>query len=323
MFLRQERYRVTTTPIAEMQLGANVSGVNPGEADDLSLGESIDPATWRKVSLTGRQSDGSLLEIELLRPLAWVDAHRIDGSDRLILYMGDLDFHGEAQLTAIDPCPPVRAGPGRTVTGLFRHHAHDVLDLYTTDGAKIGVTPNHRFWSVDRNAFISTDRLRTGETLKLRDGQTKVSRITRRATGEPVYNLEVQVSHVFHVAESGILVHNVGADCGDLADLARKKLPRFDGPKPRYHVNPQHVKGPTLVRGKTPLPADAEDVFRKAVPDDPVNPKNWFGKNADGQIYRFSGSNDGTAHFSGIDDVGDGVRNLTQYARDRLAEMAQ
>lgn len=137
MFLRQERYRVATTPIAEMQLGANVPGVNPGEADDLSLGESIDPATWRKVSLTGRQTDGSLLEIELLRPLAWVDAHRIDGSDRLLLHMGELDFHGEAQLTAIDPCPPVRAGPGRTVTGLFRHHAHDVLDLYTTDGATL------------------------------------------------------------------------------------------------------------------------------------------------------------------------------------------
>jgi hypothetical protein len=137
MFLRQERYRVTTTPIADMQLGANVPGVNPGEADDLSLGESIDPATWRKVSLTERQTDGSLLEIELLRPLAWVDAHRIDGSDRLLLHMGELDFHGEAQLTAIEPCPPVRAGPGRTVTGLFRHHAHDVLDLYTTDGANL------------------------------------------------------------------------------------------------------------------------------------------------------------------------------------------
>ena len=83
------------------------------------------------------QADGSLLGIELLRPLAWVDAHRIDGSDRLLLHMGELDFHGEAQLTALDPCPPVRAGPGRTVTGLFRHHAHHVLDLYTTDGAKL------------------------------------------------------------------------------------------------------------------------------------------------------------------------------------------
>ncbi len=28
--------------------------------------------------------------------------------------------------------------------------------------------------------------------------------------------------------------------------------------------------------------------------------------------------NDGTAHFSGIDGVGDEVRNLTKYARERL-----
>ncbi len=57
----------------------------------------------------------------------------VDGIDRRILHKSDLGFYGEAQLTAIDPCPHVRAGPGRTVTGLFRRHAHDVLGLYTTD----------------------------------------------------------------------------------------------------------------------------------------------------------------------------------------------
>lgn len=93
------------------------------------------------------------------------------------------------------------------------------------------------------------------------------------------------------------------------------------GPKPRYHGNPQHVRGPAFVRGRTPLPADAPEVYRLAVSDHPVNPKNWFGRNADGQIYRFSGGNVGTEHFSGIDGVGDGIRNLTQYSRDRLAEM--
>jgi hypothetical protein len=69
---------------------------------------------------------------------------------------------------------------------------------------------------------------------------------------------------------------------------------------------------------KTSLPSDAEKVFEKSVPNDPKNPTAWFGKNADSQIYRYSLSNDGTAHFSGIDGVGDGVRNLTNYAIDRL-----
>ncbi|HPE59548.1 MAG TPA: hypothetical protein PLB10_04350, partial [Thiolinea sp.] len=83
--------------------------------------------------------------------------------------------------------------------------------------------------------------------------------------------------------------------------------------------SPAHVPGQ---RGfnpkKTPLPKDAEDVFKNAVPNDPKNPTAWFGKNENGQIYRFSTSNDGTAHFSGIDGVGDGIRNLTKYAQDRL-----
>lgn len=69
---------------------------------------------------------------------------------------------------------------------------------------------------------------------------------------------------------------------------------------------------------KTALPQDAEVVYRSAVPNSPVNPTAWFGKSADGQIYRYSPANDGTAHFSGIDGVGDGVRNLTQYALDRM-----
>ena len=45
---------------------------------------------------------------------------------------------------------------------------------------------------------------------------------------------------------------------------------------------------------------------------------NWYGKNDAGQIYRFSNANDGTAHFSGIDGVGDGINNITPYARARL-----
>jgi len=98
-----------------------------------------------------------------------------------------------------------------------------------------------------------------------------------------------------------------------------KKLPRFNGPKPRYVENSAHVRGPTLRPGKTPLPSDAQAVFENAVPNDPVNPRAWFGRNSDGQIYRYSVDNNGTAHFSGIDGVGSGTPNLTQYARDRLS----
>jgi len=96
------------------------------------------------------------------------------------------------------------------------------------------------------------------------------------------------------------------------------RLSRFDGPKPAYHVNEAHVPGRGLRPGKTPLPADAEDVFKNAVPSEANTPKAWFGKNPDGEIYRYSLGNDGTAYFSGIEGVGEGTRNLTQYAAQRL-----
>ncbi len=118
-------------------------------------------------------------------------------------------------------------------------------------------------------------------------------------------------------------VASMGADSfGTMMNEAtegKNALQRYQGSKPTYHINPAHVPGN---RGfnpkKTPIPKDAEVVFKNAVPNDPKNPTAWFGKNNEGEIYRYSMSNDGTAHFSGIDSVGDGIRNLTPYAKNRL-----
>jgi hypothetical protein len=57
------------------------------------------------------------------------------------------------------------------------------------------------------------------------------------------------------------------------------------------------------------------------VPDSSSEARHWFGKNNDGIIYKFSNANDGTAHFSGRSDVGDGIKNLTQYAKERLRDL--
>jgi len=96
---------------------------------------------------------------------------------------------------------------------------------------------------------------------------------------------------------------------------------RYDGPKPTYMVNNQHVPGRGLRKEKTPLPHDAESVYAKAVPNSPDDPTAWFGQSASGSIYRYSVGNDGTAHFSGISDVGVGTRNMSDYARKRLQQI--
>jgi hypothetical protein len=95
-------------------------------------------------------------------------------------------------------------------------------------------------------------------------------------------------------------------------------LPRYQGSKPTYHVNEAHVRGSIYNLKKEALPADAAAVYKTAVPDAAEGAKNWYGKNADGTIYRYSNANDGTAHFSGSSASKDGIRNITPYARQRL-----
>lgn len=92
------------------------------------------------------------------------------------------------------------------------------------------------------------------------------------------------------------------------------RLRRFNGPKPRYSINQAHVRGPTLRPGKTILPNDAEAVYRSAVPGDASAPRAWYGVNQQGQIYRFSLTNDGAVYFSGIIEA----NRIPAYAKDRL-----
>jgi hypothetical protein len=79
-----------------------------------------------------------------------------------------------------------------------------------------------------------------------------------------------------------------------------QKNGRLNVPKPKYYVNPMHTKN---IPGKTPLPPDAESLYKNAIPHynpDTKGVKHWYSKANDGQYYRYSDSNDGTAHFTGI-----------------------
>lgn len=89
----------------------------------------------------------------------------------------------------------------------------------------------------------------------------------------------------------------------------------------RYSVNDAHAPGRGLRAGagKTKLPADAEEVYRHAVPNDPDDPGAWFGSNSEGEIYRYSYTDDKTVHFSGT--VDNEMRNYTTYAQRRLAAL--
>jgi RHS repeat-associated protein len=69
--------------------------------------------------------------------------------------------------------------------------------------------------------------------------------------------------------------------------------------KPEYSTNPAHKKGPQFDPRKTPEPPDAANIYNSGSTvrgDMGV----WWGKNSQGQIYRFSSDNNRSVHFSGI-----------------------
>mgnify|MGYP002623877684 CR=1 FL=1 len=116
-------------------------------------------------------------------------------------------------MLSIGECPQISPRPGpefQVVTATFQQHAARVLDLSIDGvGTPIGSTPNHPFWSEDRQQFVRADELVVGERLRQSDGSfTRLAAVSTRPGAHTVYNLEVQVEHTYHVAANGVLVHN-------------------------------------------------------------------------------------------------------------------
>jgi hypothetical protein len=198
--------------IETIAVGQNVLSNNPLDQLDSKYGVKVDPPNWRKLVLRAPKTDGSFAEVVLLRPLWWleVQAARVGGT--VEISAADCGIDGEALVRGIEPCPPVEPPlPGyQTVTGTYKHLGVQVIDVYV-DGLKesIGVTPNHPFWSEDDREFVRADELAVGERLRSVDGYPQVVAIVPRDSSEPVFNLEVQLTHTYYVTSDGILVHNV------------------------------------------------------------------------------------------------------------------
>ena len=259
---------------------------------------------WARVSFLIVRNDLSLVEAEFIRPRDWIESFGLVKGARIDLAVPELEIDGLAEVTAVRDCPPIAEGEGRVVTGKFvTRDVANVVKITLANCTEIRATDVHPVWSVDREDWVPAVKLEPGEHVDTLTGPVAVASVEPLDRHPAVYNLEVHGEHVYRVAVDGVLVHNAGpGDC--LEGLASgAKQPRYEGPKPSYSVNLAHAPG-TIRRGKTPLPSDAKEVFQQAVPDSPGKPRNWYGRNKDGQTYRFSGSNDGTAHFSGIDGIG-------------------
>jgi hypothetical protein len=128
---------------------------------------------------------------------------------------------GWVWVQALEDRPKIPEGPGRLVTGWFRHERAIVGDLWIEgEPESLGVTAGHPVFSADRNRWVAAGELRIGERLLAADGSMpRVLCYRLRPEAEPVYNIEVEGDHCYRVGEQGLLVHNASAVCDPCDDL--------------------------------------------------------------------------------------------------------
>jgi len=110
----------------------------------------------------------------------------------------------------------------------------------------------------------------------------------------------------YFVGKDGVLVHN---------SCKPWKQGAYHGPKPKYE-NPGHqVPGnPAYVRGKTPLPSDAEKAYQKAIPE--PDGRTWWGKNSQGEYYRYQKHTGDRVHWNGRENSPQGLK-VPPYIKQR------
>ncbi len=199
--------------IADVRVGDRVCGLNPLGRDARDRTGEPEPAGWRLLRLRLSKREGGSVAITLLRPLAWFREQQAKAGGTLWLDLEELDACGEARVLAIEPCPPIAAGPGEVVTGTFAHDAAGgLLEVRLQGQAEpLVCTARHPFWSEERKAFVAAGQLKAGERLRGRSGPVAVDSVAARPGSERVYNLEVRGEHVYQVSALGLLVHNNSA----------------------------------------------------------------------------------------------------------------
>ena len=209
--------------IEDVPLGSRVATCNPVRSDyDESLPEPDE--SWKLVRLEFRRKNGSRVDIELLRPVEWIDRHRLEAGCDIFMSNAEIEVRGTGRVLAIEDCPPIADGEGSVVIARIKtHHAGHLIELQFENGETLTGTASHPIWSADRQDWVPLGELHEGEYTQSRDGLLKITRRIALPDMQPVYNLEVHGEHVYEVTRAGVLVHNNVPDCLRF-DALRKKL---------------------------------------------------------------------------------------------------
>ncbi|WP_231742671.1 polymorphic toxin-type HINT domain-containing protein [Polystyrenella longa] len=198
-----------TINMGDAKVGMKTVGTNPlREEYDTSLPE-VDPKTWQLMTLKAPKKDGSWSDIQMLRPVEWIEEQSARVGHSIYISVPECGIDGDAEILDISFCPPIAPGDGEVITATYKHQNASIIDVkIASEPVALGSTPNHPFWSEDRQQFVRADELNLNERVRTLAGVSIVEQIRLRPGRHIVYNIEVKGEHVYHVGTGGVLVHN-------------------------------------------------------------------------------------------------------------------
>lgn len=225
----------------------------PGDLDFTDVTRPL----WRHIDLRLRKSDGSIANINIGRPLWWIQETGAKVGATIDLSMVEVGIEGQAEVLRIGPCDvDSREGDRNSnlVIGKIEHENAIVLNLvFDNDAANLlGVTANHPLFSADRGDWIPAGEVEIGEKLQTTNGTVTLTGKSQRPGRHKVYNLEVHCSHSYYVSQFGILAHNTGIGCnpGTLENIGntlwKSKQGIIYGFDPKFGNRVKHVLAHTV-----------------------------------------------------------------------------
>ena len=149
----------------------------------------ITPETWQIGKFIIKEKNGNIVEIEANRPKEWFENYGLcKKGDKAFITIAEMTIFDYVTLvstypTKIDTRKLRLDGNGkvnRPVITKYKRVAKEISDYTFSNGQVIGATPNHPFYSLDREEYVPIGELEFGEKI-LTAGEREVKFISGKS----------------------------------------------------------------------------------------------------------------------------------------------